>query len=292
MQFPEHIARVFRMAGQLIGELKFNSVCEVIRDGQRSVLKRRRWYAPALTVAGNIYIRLFRLRIRILHSGAWLQREQTAYRVLYREKISVSPGRWLEMPWLGETLSLLLEDPGRTDPEKLRALASATADLYRIHGLETEEEGYLRRFSHGDAGARNVAVDPQTGRAHWFDFEIVHPHGLSDDWRHADDLRALMFSALKAVPESLFDRAVECIVNAYPDAGVLECLRQRIAGGELDFDTYHLAQTQMSAGLHRKVAGVMLRHLDLSTRGRVCDWSCSNDYGTVSGPQCLAPEGG
>jgi len=254
MKFNALIARLAHAAGQRMGDIAFNRIRNIETDGRRIVWKRRRGYAPIIIMSGNIYIRVFKLNIRILHDQDWLRREQESYSRLYGKEVAVSADGWLEMPWLGETLASLLVKPNCSGDEKLAALISATQDLHRIHAITVVENGIERRFSHGDAGVRNVAICQEDGKARWFDFEIIHASCPSDNWRHADDLRALLFSALDILPDHLRAGAVDAVFASYPDAAVLRALQQRIASGSLEFDTYHLAQTQMEPALHRRLS--------------------------------------
>lgn len=266
MHCRELFARISLMAGKIIGSVKLNRLIMTSENGRNLVLKRRCWYTPVLVFIGNIYIFLLGLKIRILRDREWLQREKTIYNDLYNELIAVRPGGWLEVPCIGEVLSVLLAKPAITDANKLKALTAVTLDLHRMHQMPVEENGKRRLFSHGDACARNVACQSSLDRVHWFDFEIVHSSDCSDTWRHADDLRALLFSSLRCLPESLLSEAVHAMFEAYADISVWRDLHAMIATGSLDLNTYHLAQMQMTAKQHSHYSNIALKLLEVKIR--------------------------
>jgi hypothetical protein len=244
-------------------------------SARRFVLKRRRWYAPAVIFAGNTYIRILGLHIRVLQNREWLRREADLYRRLYAEQVAVRPGGWMEVPCIGGDLAVYLANPAHSSASKMEALRCATRELLRIHAITVEEGGTSRTFSHGDAGVRNVAYAPNEGRAHWFDFEVVHASECSDEWRQADDLRALLFSALACLPESLARNAIDVVLRAYPKEPVLKALLERIASGILDVDTYHLAQLQIAPALHARLVALLSRRLTQITQNQPNERSAS-----------------
>ncbi len=117
-------------------------------------------------------------------------------------------------------------------PARLRGLGAASRALWDLHRVELPRaDGACERLSHGDATLRNVLFDPGTGEARWFDFDTAHDPGLAPAWRHGDDLRALVYSAVESfadVPVALLLRTVQ---DAYADAGPWEQLRDRLARG-------------------------------------------------------------
>jgi hypothetical protein len=224
MAFREGLGCLARLAGWFVGNLPLNTLRMTGERPGRKVLKRRRWYAAPVAVAGNVYSAMLGLNIRVLHNRAWLRREVTLYRRLYGERVVWKAGGWLEVPCLGDALSVFLGSPHQTGAAKLRALATATRDLERLHGIRVEENGTFRRFSHGDACVCNVTYCPELDRAHWFDFENVHTGKGGDEWRHADDFRALLFTAAGCLPESLVGQAFDAMLEAYADRAVLQAL--------------------------------------------------------------------
>ena len=247
--------------GDLIGGLCLNDL-QLDRAGpRRGVRKRRRWYAPALIQAGRLYVRVTRLHIRVLPRAAWQAYELELYRELYGEEARLRPDGWLEVPFLGDALALLLARPEVGAAAKLRALACAAGELHRVHQIMVGAGSTRRPFSHADAGVRNVAYCPRQNRAHWFDFEMVHAPDLPATWRHADDLRALLYSALALLPATLGPAAIRASLSAYPTPAVHAQLRERIASGTLALDTYHLAQLRLARAGHARLDQQLLAGL-------------------------------
>jgi hypothetical protein len=96
-------------------------------------------------------------------------------------------------------------------------------------------------------------VVPETGEARWFDFDLAHAPGLAAAWRHDDDLRALVYSAVESfadLPVSLLLRTVQ---DAFADPGPWEQLRDRLARGEPHRSPWHLAQACLPDGRRREL---------------------------------------
>ena len=250
-----------RRFSRVLGGLVLNDVRLVERAGDPRARKRRRWYAPLLIRGGRLYVRLARARVFALPERPWQAREIRLYRALYGETAFVDDERWLDVPRRGEALSLFLQRPDVSSAAARRALVSATAELFRLHAVVVRDGPETRPFSHGDAGARNVAYDAASGGSHWFDFEMIHPPGLPQIWRQADDVRALFFSALALVPVPERAETATVLVTAYPDADVLAALQVRLADDALDFDTYHLAQVRLGVDEHEALRLLLLRVL-------------------------------
>ena len=126
----------------------------------------------------------------------------------------------------------LRPEPDRPGAARLRGLEAASRALRDLHLVELPRaDGVCERLSHGDATLRNVLFDPGTGEARWFDFDTAHDSGVAPAWRHGDDLRALVYSAVESfddVPVALLLRTVR---DAYADPGPWEQLRDRLARG-------------------------------------------------------------
>jgi hypothetical protein len=250
-----------RRLGHALSGLVLNDVRLIERAGRARARKRRRWYAPLLILGGRLYVRLARAHVYALSERPWQAREIQLYRALYGETVFVDDERWLDVPRRGEALSLYLQRPDVSSTAARRAIVSATAELFRLHAVVVRDGSEARPFSHGDAGAGNVAYDAARGCSTWFDFEMVHPPGLPRVWRQADDLRALLFSALARVSVPERAETAAALVAAYPDMDVLAALQTRLAGEALDFDTYHLAQVRLGADEHQALRLLLWRAL-------------------------------
>lgn len=259
MSIPDPRALLANLASQLIGALALNALRIDLARG--TVAKRRRWFAPAVIAFGGAYTRLMRLPIRVLPERAWIARERRLYRALYGEQVEAARGGWLIVRHHGTALSALLVQRERSAEARRAWLCAAMRELRRVHGIRVPVRGHEEPFSHGDAGARNIAFCPRTGRPHWFDFEIAHDHRLDPRARQADDIRALLFSALSLLPPGECDEAARAALAAYDDAGVRAALASRIAAGSLRTDTYHLAQLRISLRRHNELCALVARAL-------------------------------
>ena len=102
------LAYLSRWMGEGMGALKLNRIRVVHDEQEHYALKQRRWFSPPLMEAGNLYLRLFRMRIRWLRTHEWLRREREMYHTLYGEEIMTHSNGWLRVPWRGNDLSILL----------------------------------------------------------------------------------------------------------------------------------------------------------------------------------------
>jgi hypothetical protein len=231
--------------GHRLGKLRLHAIEPRHAAGRPPLIaKRRRWFGPLLIGPGNLYLRLLGAGVRVLPGAAWRARERALYRALYAIELETGPWGWLILPrWLG----VVLADYARSDREpalaRLRGLGAASRALRELHRVELPSaDGGCERLSHGDATLRNVLFDPVTGEARWFDFDTAHDPSRARAWRHGDDLRALVYSAVESfadVPVAVLLRTVQ---DAYTDPGPWEQLRDRLARGALHRSPLHLAQ--------------------------------------------------
>lgn len=146
------------------------------------------------------------------------------------------------------------------DKIKLQALRAAVEALRRSHAtIVTWPDAAERPFSHADTHAGNVFYDPASQRATWFDFELIHDPSMPAETRHADDLRALSFSAAAKAPDSLWPAMAETVVNAIGSVQVLSELHdlsRRICANPT---MAHVAQARMAMGKHRLWAAILER---------------------------------
>lgn len=245
--------------GALAASVQLNKLIfpEYLRNAV--VKKKRLWFSQYLIWAGNVYAVLMNLTVRVLHRKPWERREIAAHKELYGEDIYVSE-HWVIMPWHGQTLSLVLMDDAVDVKKKMNAMNSAAKELKRIHGITLSTEPG-RSFTHADAGVRNVAI--KDGRAHWFDFEMVHAASKDLNSCRADDLRAFLFSALACMPESHWDEVFTNALDGYQAATVFQALLDLINSGQLDTDTYHLAQISVNKVVHARMQSQVAFHLKI-----------------------------
>lgn len=247
--------------GPRLGKIRLHAIepCQA-PDRPPTIAKRRRWFGPLIIGPGNLYLLLLESGVRVLPWAAWQARERALYRAIYEIELETGPRGWLILPrWPG----IVLADHARSRldpaPARLRGLGAASRALRDLHRVElARADGGCERLSHGDATLRNVLFDPGTGEARWFDFDTAHDPGLAPAWRHGDDLRALVYSAVESfadVPVALLLRTVR---DAYADPVPWEQLRDRLARGALHRSPLHFAQACPTEGRRRELESLLL----------------------------------
>jgi hypothetical protein len=248
--------------GPWLGKLRLHAIEPRQAPGRPpTIAKRRRWFGPLLIGPGNLYLRLLGSGVRVLPGAEWRARERALHRALHGIELETGPRGWLILPrWPGVVLADHARSRHDPAPARLRGLGAASRALRDLHRVELPRaDGGCERLSHGDATLRNVLFDPGTGEARWFDFDTAHDPGLAPAWRHGDDLRALVYSAVESfadVPVALLLRTVQ---DAYPDPGPWEQLRDRLARGALHRSPLHLAQACPPDGRRRELESLLLR---------------------------------
>ena len=221
----------------------------VRQGGELQVLKRRRSYAPLLMALGRPLMRVLDTGVQVLPQRDWEERERILYRELHGVSIRTDPRGVLELPCLsGETLAVLLEDPGLGGPKRLKAMELAGLALVNFH---------RRGFTHGDAMAENVMVDLGEEAAHWFDFETVHDSNRPLAWRRADDMRALLSTCLVRTAPDETSAALSVLLDAYGDRLVTQHLADAFGAVLTRPLAFHLGQAGMSLRSYREIAHLL-----------------------------------
>ena len=120
------------------------------------------------------------------------------------------------------------------------ALRSLTQFHQHIITLEPDDTVLL---SHGDATVRNVMFDATTNSVTWFDFDLRHDLTVSATARHADDLRAFLFSAAHYFSMEDLPDLVRVARENYSDSKVWVELSKQVSSPWFRFDLFHLAHT-------------------------------------------------
>ena len=109
----------------------------------------------------------------------------------------------------------------------------------------TWPDGQKRPLSHGDATVENVIIDDARTNASWLDFDTMHESRMDAAWRHADDLRALTYSAAARVPAASFPELTQTIVENYGSTAPLDALQEMVAYRRTRPISFHLAQARV-----------------------------------------------
>jgi hypothetical protein len=248
--------------GAWLGKFRLHAIEPRQAPGRPALIaKRRRWFCPLLIGPGNWYLWLLRSGVRVLPRAEWQARERALYRVLHGIELETGPRGWLNLPrWPGVLLADFARGRFEPAPARLRGLVAAARALQDLHRLELPlADGRRVRLSHGDATLRNVLFDPGTGEARWFDFDMEHDPGLAPAWRHGDDLRALVYSAVELFADVPVALLLCAIRDAYADPGPWEQLRDRLARGVLHRSPLHFAQACPVDGRVCELESLLLR---------------------------------
>jgi hypothetical protein len=194
---------------------------------------------------GGPLMRILDTGVRVLPRRDWEDRERRVYRALGRAPIRIEAGGTLVLPCLnGRTLAALLEDSGRDDLVRGRAIELAVGALASLH---------RSGFTHGDAMAGNVVIDLEAGAAHWFDFETVHDPGRPIAWRRADDVRALLVTCLVRTVRERHAATVHHVLDVYADEAITRAMAASFASPFRRPLPFHLAQAGLSFDCFREI---------------------------------------
>ena len=193
-----------------------------------TIMKARTVWGELLAVTGNVYLRLQKARSEVLPRKCWLLWECEIAKAMGRSIRISSNGKAIERDFFqGQTLAAVLHDRGQSSGQDA-ALRRASKALRELHGLSMDVAGSVWHLSHGDATCHNVLIDSERHAAEWIDFDMRHRLDLSKVERHADDLRALMFSSCSMVPSPDRGTVARVLMESYGTVEVLDCFKSHI----------------------------------------------------------------
>ncbi len=194
--------------------VKINRITFEQRNGKDFVCKSRTPLSAALISTGNFVFRNRRVPIRVLYRSEWIDWEKSVDQALGNDSIcdlETSSKRLLLSRIPGQPLATCMNQT-TDDATKLQMVAAATAALWNLH--QHSLDGWP--LSHADASVQNVMFDRETGNAQWFDFDLRHPESTKAIARHADDLRALIFTAVIFFTEKSVAQLADIFIQNYP----------------------------------------------------------------------------
>lgn len=240
---------------------RMNTVEHVRLEGKDFVLKRRTWYSRLIVFICNLITRRRRVPVVILKADEFYAWEMRLSQLLDGEAISAGSRGGILLPRIpGRSAAEILSDSACPMQEKLDMLRQAALSLRELHETYIDDTGTT--LSHGDATVFNVIYNKETGSAQWFDFEQRHEFSVEQDIRHADDLRAMIFSAAARLERSTWPSMIHAIIDEYAYEPVLKALRTLAADSCLEIDLYHLAQSMVGLNMQRAVKLVLITELD------------------------------
>lgn len=248
--------------GRLLRASRYSQARIVREDGELSVRKRRRFYAPLLVRLGGPLVHMQDAGVRVLPQRDWEERERRLYRSVHGLSIRIDADDTLELPYLrGDPLAALLSDGKLDGDARRRAIGLAVAALVRLHRLG---------FTHGDAMAENVMVDLDAGVAHWFDFETVHDTSRAPEWCRGDDVRALLVTCLVRTDRNDVAGTLRLILDAYADPAVTRQLAAEFSTVCRRPLPFHLGQAPLSLAQYREIARLLRALASSSGRQESC----------------------
>lgn len=242
-----------RFSNFLAWGIGFVSVNHVHIDlGQsNSIIKTRSIWNWIPVTIGNIVFRFRDPAIRVLPTSEWIEWELAIHSRMGQKCERIRSGiRNAKLP--GEPLDKLLKQTQYSEQQKRGWVELACRELASLHRIRLEPGNVI--MSHADASVSNVMIVQADGRsseetqasarpsATWFDFDLSHDLSVAMIERQADDLRALIFTALVCCRWNEVKSLIDGLKIAYASPEVWAALKQIVTGGKLDRDVFHLAQ--------------------------------------------------
>jgi len=233
-----------------------------IEEGK--VHKCRRWWGWVLILIGNPVLVFRQVPVRVLYSKQWVRWEREVKHALNGE--AVPSGRVLVCDQLpGVPLADWLAESGQTKDAQLEVLKIAVESLQDFHRQQVDDgRGNKIPLSHGDAALTNILLDAENHSAQWIDFDVRHWLSIPAPKRHADDLRAFLFSAARPLSEEAVPEFLSMAQRQYDDGEVWDCLKDQLTSAWFRFDAFHLAQIQRSKSVQVPTKGLDLKWAKLT----------------------------
>lgn len=252
--------------GNLLSRVRLN-VLEKHEDIDGThYLKKRRLYATPLIIASNLYLRISRTHIHFLSRRKWLIWEHQVFKEILGKESQISDHHTLVLPKLqGVTLSDLLRSKNECDVRKIEAVGWAIRAIETMHKCQIIwPDGEKKSFSHGDAKVGNIICDLKSETCYILDYETIHDARMSSEWRHSDDLRAIIYSAAEYIEPHLLNQLCRMAIRNYSDRAVLAQLKNYIEILKRCPNVYHF--TQGNLGFEKKVSldDILLRELGIA----------------------------
>ena len=232
-----------KIAG-LIRRVKVNRVTFKSIGDQEFVCKTRHPLSQLLIIPGNIVLRWRKVPVQVLSTGEWIKWERKLAPIqIDNDRFSPRTLTLARIP--GTPLIDILASSDFSVDQKLEFILISVKSLQHFHNRDCEvtEHGSVK-LSHGDATVRNVMIDLKLKTATWFDFDLRHDLKVEANARHADDLRALLFSAAHYFPDESLTTLVHLIREIYDQSEVWQKLAQQVSSRWFNLDLFHLAHTR------------------------------------------------
>ena len=252
INWPTHL--VASLAGALIRLVKVNRVTFRKMGDREFVFKERHRLSWLLILPGNLVLRWRQVPVQVLPTHQWKAWERTV--TPFDHTCDETSSRALTIAKIeGVPLAQLLSHSDLQIAQKLNLVSLAAAALHGLHQQVRETSDFGRiQLSHGDATVRNAMMGLDSDTATWFDFDLRHDLNIPAPLRHADDLRALLFSAAHYFSlENLAD-LVHITKKTYDEGEVWHELARQLNDRWFRLDVFHFAHTRPPTPTKTKLA--------------------------------------
>ena len=243
--------RLFAPVAWCISRVRINRITFENIDGEEFVLKKRSLISPVLISVGNCVLSLRRVPVQVLHYRQWIDWDRQIQTVMASDASQETSQGLLVRRKPGQTLTVLIGSKTMGNDRVIEIFSLALRELFRMHQLSVEvgtgADARCSLFSHGDASVSNVLFDVDSNQACWFDFDLRHDFWQPAELRHADDLRAFLFTAMKCLStqdnsEAIKQQFKQAMRSAYPADNVWQSLGKITNSRWFAMDLFHRAQ--------------------------------------------------
>lgn len=220
------IEPLLRLIARFMARIRVNRVAWLEQEGNRAVVKRRRFGAAVVIWFGNRFLTLAQSGVQMfVRSSAWIEWEQHCFRLLYADfpQVVTQAQDSIALPTLPGTSLRQLLHQGCNCPA---AFVAAARELRRAH--RTHCYFFHAGWSHGDLHLDNILYDRHSDRAFLIDFDTRHLLGIDANRRHADDVKVLLLELLSTPGDEWRDLATT-FLSEYAQADVLHELAGQMA---------------------------------------------------------------
>jgi len=238
----------------ILAAYRLNRIELTHENGRTYVLKSRRRGTTISVFLGNCFLRMTGEHVEVLSNEEWIKWERSVLETFYQRDdlhsfIEATPfiSRIKTPVFPGVSLHDFLSNHESSLDERIDAVMWALISLLEMHQVELDwGRGVCRRFSHGDATARNVLVCRESRSAVWIDFDTRHFLERSEQERQAEDIRVLLFSSATKFINFEFRQFANAFSKVMIPQNVIKCLKTQLEVSKQQMTTFQLAQSPLS----------------------------------------------